>query len=180
MLLSPNNVRLAYMSGPVVSTQRARFTKPSLPEVMQWLALSRLAFQDDQLKALGVPAAAFLPGWKPRSGAVRCVWAAFSYAFAPGNLSCPFHWMTWGRFNPEMQSAAKLLATRWRAKVRSPARRPGPRNNLARLARKGAQKEPMEHNPHWAPPFSGEFLGGGMAGSAGGTAWTGGLALGCP
>lgn len=155
-----------------------RYTRPSPGEALEWLRLARLAFTDTQLACFEIPTEFTRPGWKPRRNDLRPIWAAFSYAYAPANLSCPFHWATWGRFNPEMESAAKLLATRWRAKVRSPARRPGPRNSLARLARKGAQKEPMEHNPPCAPPFSGEFLGGGMAGSAGGTAWTGALALG--
>lgn len=158
----------------------ACFAKPSAEEALRWLALARLAFSADQLACLEIPRESSRPGWKPRRNDLRPIWVAFSYAYAPGNLQNPFHWSTWGRFNPEMQSAAKLLASRWRAKVQNPSRRPGPRNNLARLARKGAQKEPMEHNPHCASHFLGEFLGGGMAGSAGGTAWTGGLALGCP
>ena len=158
----------------------ACYAKPSAGEALQWLALARLAFSADQLASLDVPRESTRPGWRPRRNDLRPIWVAFSYAFAPANLSSPFHYATWGRFNPEMQSAAKLLASRWRAKVQNPARRPGPRNSLARLARKGAQKETCEYNPHWTLPFSGEFLGGGLTGSAGGTAWTGGLALSCP
>ena len=157
-----------------------RFAQPTPGEAIEWLRLARLAFSADQLASLDVPRESTRPGWKPRRNDLRPIWVAFSYAYAPANLSSPFHWATWGRFNPEMISAAKLLASRWRAKVQNPSRRPGPRNNLARLARKGGQKEPTEYNPHWTPPFSGEFWGSGLCGSAGGTAWTGGLALGGP
>lgn len=152
----------------------ARSLHPLPSEVLEWLSLAQLAFTPDKLCSFGIPDECRLPGWKPRRSDYRPIWAAYSYAYAPGNLSNPFHWITWGRFNRENKSAAKLLAQHWKAKNSRPGRRIGPRNRLAKGRRKGS----IEHNPHCATPFLGEFVGGGLAGSAGGTAWTGGLLLG--
>jgi len=153
----------------------AAFASPLQEEVLEWLHLAGLAFSDAQLEGFGIDRhLRTRPGWIPKKSLWRSIWVAYSYAYAPGNLSNPFHWITWGRFNKENKSAAKLLAQHWKAKNSRPGRRIGPRNNLARVSRKG----PSEHNPHCATPFLGEFVGGGLAGSAGGTAWTGALALG--
>jgi len=103
---------------PATLASIARYCSPTPAEVAQWYRLASRTYTQPQLAALGISckiqsAIAKGEGVQPARTLWRSIWLAYSYAYAPANLASPYAWATWGRFNPENQDTADLLARRW-------------------------------------------------------------------
>lgn len=95
----------------------AKICEPDSQEAMHWLdSLVKALGGDMHLDALGLSPSQ-IEHWRalgtvPRAGR-RHVWTIWSVIFCPSNLSNLHHFITWGRFNPEMRNSYKLLAIKW-------------------------------------------------------------------
>lgn len=108
-------------------------TTPDTLEARHWLAQLQAVCGPAHLEKLNLDEARRLSSAGNLTLSTRReIWVAFSLIFCPSSLSTEIHYLTWGRFNPDMRNSYKLLAMKW-------------------LRRKSRQKAPIEHNYYCSP-----------------------------